>query len=199
MTLIILFIFILIGLNYIPELTNKRFLKTEKYIERIVTCVAFIFLILIILSFNGIKLKGMYSNLVIGFIFVTTSILYFAINKTTTRKVISIVVLIPFILLSIYLYLFNKNLGRYKVNDDINIVVSQEGFLACGEIIRLTKTKFIIFDKELIQDTNQCLRGIYKIEIIEFNKQRAKFLIYHREKFDSENPYSYEIVNINYW
>jgi ABC-2 type transport system permease protein len=199
MTSIILFILILIGINYIPELTSKRFLKTEKYIERIVTCATFIFLIMIILSFNGIKLKGMYSNLVIGFIFVTTSILYFAINKNTTRKVISIVVLIPFILLSIYLNLFNKNLGRYKVNDDINIVVSQEGFLACGEMIRLTKSKFIIFDEVLIQESNQCLRGIYKIETVEFNKKRAKFLIYHSEKFDSENPYSYEIGNINYW
>jgi hypothetical protein len=199
MTSIILFILILIGINYIPELTSKRFLKTEKYIERIVTCATFIFLIMIILSFNGIILKGMYSNLVIGFIFVTTSILYFAINKNTTRKVISIVVLIPFILLCIYLNLFQKNLGRYKVNDDINIVVSKVGFLACGDMIRLTKSKFIIFDEVLIQESNQCLRGIYKIETVEFNKQRAKFLIYHGEKFDSENPYSYEIGNINYW
>lgn len=85
-------------------------------------------------------------------------------------------------LVGFYFQFFNQNLGTYKVNDELNIKISQEGFLACGEIIRLTKSKLLIFEKELIYDSNQCLRGIDRIETIEFNDKRAEFLIYHNGK-----------------
>jgi ABC-2 type transport system permease protein len=199
MIAILIFILIIIGFNLIPGLTKKRFPKTEKQIERLLIYITIAFLILIVLSFNGIKLKGVYSNLIVGIIFIITSLLYFAINKNTTRKVISIVVLIPLILCSFYFQFFYQNLGRYKVNDDLDIVVSREGFLACGEIIRLTTSKFIIFDQQLNYDSSECLRGIYKVETIEINKKNARFLIYHSGELDSENPYNYEIKNINLW
>jgi ABC-2 type transport system permease protein len=199
MMAIIIFILIIIGFNLIPGLTKKRFPKTEKIIERLLIYITLTFIILLVLSFNGIKLKGIYSNLIVGLIFILTSLLYFAINKNTTRKVISIVALLPLILYSFYFQFFYQNLGRYKVNEDLDIIVSKEGFLACGEIITLTKTKFILFDQQLIYDSNQCLKGIYKIETIEFNKKKARFLIFHSGKFDSENPYNYEINNINIW
>ena len=199
MIAILIFILTIIGFNLVPGLTKKRFPKTEKLIERLLIYITITFLILIALSFNGIKLKGIYSNLIVGLIFILTSLLYFAINKNTTRKLISIVVLIPLILSSFYFQFFYHNLGRYKVNDDVDIVVSREGFLACGEIIRLTTSKFIIFDQQLIYNSNECLRGIYKVETIEFNKKRARFLIYHSGELDSENPYNYEIKNINVW
>jgi TRAP-type uncharacterized transport system fused permease subunit len=199
MIAIIIFILIIIGFNLIPGLTKKRLPKTEKIIERLLIYITITFLILLILSFNGIKIKGIYSNLIVGLIFILTSLLYFIINKNTTRKVISIVILIPLILSSLYLQFCYENLGRYKINDDVDIVVSREGFLACGEIIRLTTSKFIIFDKELIYDSNECLRGIYKVETVEFNKKKAKFLIYHSGELDSENPYNYEIENKNVW
>tara|TARA_R110002124_G_C8689612_1_gene492931 strand:- start:72 stop:671 length:600 start_codon:yes stop_codon:yes gene_type:complete len=199
MTAIIVFILIIIGFNLIPELTKKRFPKTEKLIKRILIYVTVTFVILIILSFSGLKLKGIYSNLIIGLIFILTSLLYFAITKNTTRKIVTIVALIPLILLSAYFQVFNENLGRYKVTEKHNIVISREGFLACGEIIRLTTPKFLIFDKELIYDSNQCLRGIYKIETVEFDEKRAEFLIYHNGDMDSENPYDYEIENKNVW
>ena len=199
MIAIIIFILIIIGFNLIPRLTKKRFPKTEKLIERLLIYITITFLILLALAFNGIKLKGIYSNLIVGLIFILASLLYFAINKNTTRKVISIVVLIPLILCSFYFQFCYENLGRYKVNDDADIVVSREGFLACGEIIRLTTSKFKIFDKELIYDSNECLRGIYKVETVKFNKKKAEFLIYHNGELDSENPFNYEIENKNVW
>lgn len=199
MIAILIFILIIIGFNLIPGLTKKRFLKTEKLIERLLIYSTITLLILLALSFYGIKLKGIYSNLIIGIIFILTSLLYFAINKNTTRKVISIVVLIPLILCNFYFQIFNQNLGRYKVNDDLDIVISREGFLACGEIIRLTTSKFVIFDKQLNYDSSECLRGIYKVVTIEINKKKARFLIYHSGELDSENPYNYEIKNINIW
>mgnify|MGYP003641156612 CR=1 FL=1 len=199
MIVIIVFILLIIGLNLVPSLTKHRLPKTEQIIKRLLIYVTVIFLIQIILSYYGIKLKGIYSSMIVGLIFLVTSLLYFAINKNTTQKVISIVFLIPLILSSLYLEFCYQNLGRYKINDDLDIMVSREGFLACGEIIRLTTSKFIIFDKELIYDSNKCLRGIYKVENIEFNKKRAVFLIYHNGELDSVNPYNYELQNNRLW
>lgn len=199
MIAILIFILIIIGFNLIPGLTKKRFLKTEKLIERLLIYSTITLLILLALSFYGIKLKGIYSNLIIGIIFILTSLLYFAIKKNSTRKVISIIVLIPLILFNFYFQIFFQNIGRYKVNDDLDIVISEGGFLACGEIIILTTSKFVIFDKQLIYNSNECLRGIYKVETIELNKNRGRFLIYHDCELDSENPYNYEIKNTNVW
>lgn len=190
---------IIVAFNLIPGLTKKRFPKTEKLIERLLIYITISALILLILSITGLKLKGIYSNFIIELIFIVTVLLYFSINKNTTRKVISIVFLLPLFLLSIYFQFFYKDLGRYKVKDDVNIIVSSEGFLRCGEIIRLTTSKYLIFDNELIYNSNECLRGIYKIETVEFNIKRAKFLIYHNGELDSENPFNYEIENKNFW
>ena len=76
---------------------------------------------------------------------------------------------------------------------------SREGFLACGEIIRITKTEFGIFDKEIFYDSNQCLIGITKVETVRIDNNGAEFLIYHNKDQDSENPYQYEIENKNVW
>ncbi|WP_338731401.1 hypothetical protein [Mangrovimonas cancribranchiae] len=199
MIFILIFFGILIGLNLIPELIKKEYPKTEKIIARIVLYTTLIFLILILLSLVGITFKGQYTNTIIGLTFLISSLIYFATNKNTRNKIISIVILFPLILVGFYFQFFNQNLGTYKVNDELNIKISQEGFLACGEIIRLTKSKLLIFEKELIYDSNQCLRGIDRIETIEFNDKRAEFLIYHNGEMDSENPYHYEIENKNVW
>lgn len=199
MTFILIFFGILIGLNLIPEMIKKEYPKTEKIITRIVFYTTIIFLILILLSFVGIRFKGLYTNTIIGLTFLISSLFYFATKKNTRNKIISIVILFPLILAGFYLQFFNQNLGTYRVNDELNIKISQEGFLACGEIIRLTKTRLLIFEKELTYDSNQCLRGIDRIETIEFNDKRAEFLIYHNGEMDSENPYHYEIENKNVW
>ena len=94
--------------------------------------------------------------------------------------------------------LYEKS-GSYKITDELNMNISQEGFLACGEIIRITKTEFVIFDKEVFYDKNLCLIGINKVETVRIDKNGAEFLIYHNEERDSENPYQYEIENKNVW
>ena len=199
MTFTLIFFGLLIGLNLILELIKKEYPKTEKIITRIVFYATIIFLILILLSFVGIRFKGLYTNTIIGLTFLISSLFYFATKKNTRNKIISIVILFPLILAGFYFQFFYQNLGTYKVNDELNIKISQEGFLACGEIIRLTKSRLLIFEKELTYDSNQCLRGIDRIETIEFNDKRAEFLIYHNGEMDSENPYHYEIENKNVW
>ena len=195
----LIFCGILLGLNFIPELIKKEYPKTEKIIARIVFYSTILFLILILLSFVGIRFKGLYTNTIIGLTFIIASLIYFTTNKNTRNKIISIVILFPLIIVGFYFQFFNQNLGTYKVNAELNIKISQEGFLACGEIIRLTKSSLLIFEKELIYDSSQCLRGIDRIETIEFNDKRAEFLIYHNGEMDSENPYHYEIKNKNVW
>ncbi|ARN71172.1 hypothetical protein BST91_05665 [Nonlabens tegetincola] len=199
MIFILIFCGILLGLNLIPELIRKEYPKIEKIIARIVLFATIIFLILILLSLVGIRLKGLYTDTIISLAFLISSFTYFATKKNTRNKIISIVILFPLILVGFYFQFFSQNLGTYKVNDELNIKISQEGFLACGEIIQLTKSRLLVFEKELIYDTNQCLRGINRIETIKFNKRRAEFLIYHNGEMDSENPYHYEIENTNLW
>ncbi|WP_100615686.1 hypothetical protein [Confluentibacter citreus] len=198
MTAILILIVIIIGINLIPELTKKEFPQTEKLITRILIFTLVIFLIITILSFIGLKLKGLYTNSIIGLILIIASLCYFGIVKNTKRKIFRIILLMPFFLLSIYFHFFINVLGRYEINKDVNIIVSREGFLGCGEIIRLTKSKLLIFDKELIYD-KPCLTGINKIETVEFDKNKAEFLIYHSGEMDTENPYHYEIENKNVW
>ncbi|ALM19825.1 hypothetical protein AAT17_00400 [Nonlabens sp. MIC269] len=199
MIFILIFCGILLGLNLIPELIRKEYPKTEKIIARILLFATIIFLILILLSLFGIRLKGLYTDAIISLTFLISSFTFFATKKNTRNKIISIVILFPLILVGFYFQFFSQNLGTYEVNDELNIKISQEGFLACGEIIQLTKSRLLIFEKELIYDTNQCLRGINRIETIKFNNRRAEFLIYHNGEMDSENPYHYEIENTNLW
>src|SRR5690606_3460171 len=118
MTAILILIVIIIGINLIPELTKKEFPQTEKLITRILIFTLVIFLIITILSFIGLKLKGLYTNSIIGLILIIASLCYFGIVKNTKRKIFRIILLIPFFLLSIYFHFFINVLGRYEINKD---------------------------------------------------------------------------------
>ncbi|GGD36377.1 hypothetical protein GCM10011343_27800 [Flavobacterium orientale] len=88
---------------------------------------------------------------------------------------------------------------QQKIDETNKISVSTNGFLACGEIINITQTRFGIFDKEVFHSDNLCLIGINKIEIIKFDDKHAEFLIYHNGLNDSENPYKYDLERKNVW
>jgi ABC-2 type transport system permease protein len=199
MTAILIFIVIVIGFNLIPQLTRQKFPKTEKAVIQILTIISITFIILTVLMFNGFKLKGLYSNSIIGIIFILISLMYFALVKISRRKILIVILLIPMILVSLFTLIFGQKIAEYRINDTYRIDVTIGGFLACGENISLTKPAFVIFDKEIFHESSLCLRGIKKIEIVDFNEKRAEFLIYHSGEFDSENPYKYEIENKNVW
>jgi hypothetical protein len=199
MTAILIFIAIVIGLNLIPQLTKKKFPKTEKAVTQILILTTGTFLILTILLFNGFKLKGLYSNPIVGVAFILTSLFYFAAVKNTKRKILSVFLLTPLILLSLFTLLFGRKIYEQKIADNIKIEVSTGGILACGELIHITETKFGIFDKEIYYESSLCLREIEQIKTIKFDKVSAEFLIYHDGEMDSENPYHYKIENKNVW
>jgi len=199
MTAILIFILIVIGFNLIPQLIKTRLPKTGKLVVRLLITFSTIFLALTILLFNGFKLKGLYSNFIIGLIFILICLAYFALIKNSKKKIITVLLLIPMIIVCLFTLLFGQKISEYKINDKYKIEVTIGGFLACGENIGITKSTFVIFDREIFHESNLCLRGIRKIEIVDFNEKRADFLIYHNGELDSENPYKYEIENKNVW
>jgi len=86
-----------------------------------------------------------------------------------------------------------------KIDETNKISVTTGGFLACGEIIHITQTRFGIFDKDVFHIGNLCLIGINKIETVKLDDKHAEFLIYHNGKMDSENPYKYDVERKNGW
>ena len=199
MTVLVIFVLIVIGLNWIPQLTKWNFPKLENVINRMLVLITVTFFVLTVLSFNGYKLKGLYSNLAIGTIFLATTIIYFALVKNTRRKLITVVILIPLILLSLFTYLFGRTIYESKIADGYKIQVTTGGIMSCGELIQLTERKYLIFDKEIVYQSSLCLREIKRIETINFDQDSAVFLIYHNGEMDSENPYQYKIENKSMW
>lgn len=110
-----------------------------------------------------------------------------------------VLLLTPLIILSVLSLIMDKVTYEKKINQNSKILVSSGLFLSCGEIINITQTRLVIFDKRVDYFENLCLIGIDKIETIELDDKQAKFLIYHNGEFDSENPYEYKVESKNVW
>lgn len=199
MTAIIILIGLIIGLNCIPLLTKTTFPKVEKVIIRILITTTILFLTFVIFEFNGYKLKGLYSFSIIIWTFIISTILFFAIFKNSKKKILTIFLLTPLIVLSILTLIIGRVVYEHKLDERNKISVTTGGFLACGEILNITQTRFCIFDKEVFHINNLCLTGIDKIETITLDDKHAEFLIYHNGEHDSENPYRYNVERKNVW
>jgi hypothetical protein len=115
------------------------------------------------------------------------------IFKNTIFKVfVTTFVLTPLLVVSIFTLLFGKKLKEFDLDKNKKIIVTNGGFLSCGEIVHITETQFLIFDKEIYYESSLCLQGIEKIEVEKKYDSQIEFLIYHDGKMDSENPYKYE-------
>lgn len=199
MIAIIIFIGLLIGLNCIPLMTKTTFPKVEKLIRRILISTTILFLTFMVFEFNGYKLKGLYSFSIISWIFIVSTILFFALFKNNKKKILTVFLLTPIIVLSILTLIFGQVVYEQKIDHNTKISVSTGGFLACGENISITQTRLVIFDKDVFYFDNSCLIGIDKIETVKLNDKNAEFLIYHNGQYDSENPYKYEVERKNLW
>jgi len=90
-------------------------------------------------------------------------------------------------------------MAKSEINDNHNVEVRIGGFLACGESLVITESKFGILDKQQYVGNNSCVTGIDKIETIEFKENNVEFLIYHDGKTEFENPYKYQPEIKNVW
>lgn len=199
MTAIIIFIGLIIGLNCIPLLTKTTFPTAEKVIQRILIASTILFSTFTIFAFSGYKLKGLYTFSTISWTFIISTIAYLAIFNNTKKKLLTVFLLTPLIVLSILTILLGQLVYEHKIDTANKISVTTGGFLDCGEIINITQTRFGIFDKEVFYIDNLCLIGINKIETIKLGDKHAEFLIYHNGLNDSENPYKYEVERKNGW
>ena len=199
MTEIIIFIGLIIGLNCIPLLTKTTFPKAEKIILRILTASSILFLTFTFFVFNGYILKGVYTFSIIIWTFIISTIIYFILFKNSKKKVLTVFLLTPLVVVSIFALIFGEVLKEFDINNETKIIVTTGGLLSCGELIHIKQTKFGIFDKEVHYESSLCLRGIEKIETIKLDEKHAEFLIYHNGEMDSENPYKYEVERKNGW
>jgi len=199
MTAIIIFIGLIVGLNCIPLLTKTTFPKIEKVVVRMLIATTILFLTFGVFGLYGYSLKGLYTFSTISWTFIVSTILFFALFKNTRRKILTAFLLTPLVVLSILTLILGQLVYEQKIDETNKITVTTGGFLACGEIINITQTKFGLFDKQVFHIGDLCLIGITKIETIKLDDKHAEFLIYHNGKMDSENPYKYDVERKNGW
>jgi ABC-2 type transport system permease protein len=199
MTAIIIFIGLIVGLNCIPLLTKTTFPKIEKVVVRMLIATTILFLTFGVFGLYGYSLKGLYTFSTISWTFIVSTILFFALFKNTRRKILTAFLLTPLVVLSILTLILGQLVYEQKIDETNKITVTTGGFLACGEIIHITQTRFGIFDKDVFYIDNLCLIGINKIETVKLDDKHAEFLIYHNGQYDSENPYKYNVERKNGW
>lgn len=195
MTVSILFLLSIAALNLIPLWTKGKFQGAERTIIISVIITSAIVLAEAILSVDGYHLKGLYTNKITALAFAVATLLYFSLVRNTKTKVVSFLFLVPLLVVSFYNLLFMWTTYQKRITPGINIEVLTGGLLSCGELIRVTETRFGILDKEIHFETSLCLRGIERIETIRLANGSAEMLIYHDGEMDSENPYSWTIEN----
>lgn len=199
MIAIIIFIALIIGLNCVPLLTKTTFPKVEKVIVRILILATIMFLTFGAFELYGYSLKGHYTFSTITWTFITSTILFFAFFKNTRRKILTVFLLTPILVVAGLTLILGQPLYERQLDERNKISVTTGGFLACGEIIHIKQTRFGIFDKEVFLIDNLCLTGINKIETVKLDDKQAEFLIYHNGEYDSENPYRFEVERKNSW
>lgn len=199
MTAILIFIGLIIGLNCIPLLTKTTFPKAEKIIVRILIAATILFLTFGVFGLYGYSLKGLYIFSTITWTSIISTILFFALFKNTRRKILTAFLLTPLLVVGGLTLILGQLLYERQLDENNKISVTTGGFLACGEIINITQTRFGIFDKHVFHIGDLCLLGITKIETIKLDDKQAEFLIYHNGKMDSENPYKYDVERKNGW
>lgn len=158
-----------------------------------------LFLTFGVFGLYGYNLKGHYSFSTITWTLIISIILFFAWFKNTRRKILTAFLLTPLLILSILTLILGQLVYERQLDKNNRISVTTGGFLACGEIINITQTRFGIFDKQIFHIGDLCLLGITKIETIKLDDKHAEFLIYHNGKMDSENPYKYDVERKNGW
>lgn len=192
---VIIAVAIIAGFNCIPIVTNWSFPNLEKFIWKSVLITTGAYLLVLTLSIYGVTLKSPTANQAIGLLIILGYFSYYGLVQPDRKKFLMVVISVPIMVIALYTQLLSRVTLQHKINSELNLTISREGFMGCGEVIRLNRSRLGIFHQELMYDSNQCIYGIHKIETVSFDKNSAVLLLYHAEKLDTE----YELVNFNYW
>ncbi|WP_422354776.1 hypothetical protein [Roseivirga pacifica] len=137
----------------------------------------------------GYRPKGLYTHPTIALTFLLSSLLYFSVVSNSKKKLLIVLFTSLTLLFAGTNLVFNRVIYESNIDNTRKVQVSVGGLLACGEIIHITETRFILFDKEIDKNTGLCLRGIERIELRKSRGLERIFEIYHDGTMDSENPY----------
>ncbi|MBK7639613.1 MAG: hypothetical protein IPJ22_06095 [Bacteroidetes bacterium] len=157
------------------------------------------FLTFAIFKYFDFIIKDLFTASIISWFFIVSTISFFVIFKNSMKKILLVLLLIPFIVFNIFSLNVDQPIFEQELDEINKITVTKDGFLECGEIIYISQSKLGIFDKKVFQFNNLCLKGINKIETVKFDEKHAEFLIYHDGEYDSENPYKFEVERKNKW
>ena len=213
MTIFLVLITIALGISLVLILTKPDFPRAENIIKKIsfYSFIGTVFCTLLL--FFRFRLKGEYTTSIIGLTFLLSTIILFGLAKNSRTKLLSGILTIPIFLVGVlslffemtlfFFYLialpFEPPIAKFEINKNHNVEVRVGGFLACGESLVITESQFGILDKQKYVGNNSCVKGINKIETLEFSEIKADFLIYHDGKTEFENPYKYEVELKNVW
>lgn len=193
MIAIFVFLLIIFGVNCLPFIFKNKFKDFEKVVKKALMFSLIIFFVFTVLLFNDIRLKGIYSYLIIGILFFFSCLFYFAIVENTRKKILLTILLLPTILFGFLLLIFSDVKYQTKLNNKYDLQVVDGGFMTCGENIRVVESKYFVFYKEIKQVNGLCVIGIEKIMIDNVVNNKFDLLIFHNGEMDSENPLHYEL------
>jgi hypothetical protein len=176
---------------------NKTYPNVEKVVIRMLIASTILVLIFGVFEIYGYRLKGRYTFQTITLTFIVTTLLFFSLFKNTMTKIVSLIFLTPLLASSMFVFTLGQPVYNRQMDEQNKISVSTGGFFACGEIIHITQTRFMIFDKTVRQIDDLCLAGIKTIKTINRDNKLVQFIIYHNGKLDSENPYTYTMARKN--
>lgn len=191
--IIVAFIGLIVGLNYIPHWVNVQSRWIKNTILGSLGVSTALFLALTVLAFNGYRIKGFYNFSIITWCFIGSTIAFFTLFKNSKKKIVAVCLLAPTIVLGFWMLVSGQLVYARSIDATHKIFISSDGFLACGETFVIAKTKFRIFDKEVFRDGNLCITGTYSIETVKFDDQNAEFLIYHHGQNNDDGPYRYTV------
>ena len=193
----VLFVLVLVGLNLIPQIRKRKNQTFEFKISTLTAASTLVFSLVNLFYFNNLRLKGLYSIPIINLLFVLTVVIYFSFVTNSRLKIISIPILTVFILLGLLTTFFGQLKYEKKIDDTHKIMVTSGGLMSCGQLLYLTRTTCLMFDKEVHYEGSLCLRDITQIDVLRFNNELAEFEIHHNGEL--ENPYRLKIENKNMW
>ncbi|TAE62382.1 MAG: hypothetical protein EAY68_08725, partial [Bacteroidetes bacterium] len=177
-----------IALNYIPELTKKRFPKTEKGIQIAILITALLYILFTVANMYGYKIKGRYTHTVTTYLFWLSSLAYFVLVENTKLKLLSIFLVVPIWIITFFSITFGRQVYQTKIDDDYRLIISSGGWLTCGEPIYITQTQYLFFNKEIKTVGELCLKGVYRVDVKKINEDGFELFFYSSELTSQENP-----------
>ncbi|TNE29790.1 MAG: hypothetical protein EP346_05410 [Bacteroidetes bacterium] len=189
MTIVFLFAVLILALNFLPGLWKERLVGVEKYIWVLWLGLSLIYILLV---FGMLHLKveprGAYTKQVVSLMLAALTVISFATLSNSWKKIGFIAIALPLLFIQAIIFPVGVTTLSLPISNNRSVELLSGGFMACGESIRVVEYKYLLFKKEVFENSSLCLTGVDKLEL---GDAEGEVLIYHSGEFDVENPYRY--------